>query len=269
MKIIKNFFRKIEDPDGGNSREFHEEVHFNKLASKYDEKYGYNNLFTQYKIEKKINEFVQFIRSNNPKENLVILEIGCGTGEYTQKIAKKFPKSKLMALDISKKIIEIAKYKCQRFKNVEFIVKSAYATGLEDNSVDVVCGFYVLHHLDLSIAVKEIVRILKPKGLAFFYEPNILNPLVFLIKSNKFLKMRVGDSPDEWAINPLTISRYFSNFKMIKNYTSEFILPLRFIPFKWLKFLDKITLLCRFLPIISYLGGSVVLGFQKNRKNEI
>lgn len=245
------------------SRESREKIHFNKLAPKYDESYGYNNAFTQYKINKKINEFVEFVTFNNPKENLVIVEIGCGTGEYTQKIATKFPKARLIGLDISKKIIEVAERKCKGLKNVSFVVKSAYDTGLENNSADVICGFYALHHLDLPIARREITRILKPGGLAFFYEPNILNPLVFLIKSNKFLKRKAGDSPDEWAINPLTISRYFPNFKLIRSYTSEFIWPLKFIPFRYLKLLDRITLPCRSLPIINYLGGSVVVSFQK------
>lgn len=244
-------------------RESREKIHFNKLAPKYDEGYGYNNAFTQYKINKKIDEFIRFVTSNNPKENLVIVEIGCGTGEYAQKIATKFPKAKLIALDISKKIIEVAKRKCQGLKNVSFVVKSAYDTGLENNSADVVYGFYVLHHLDLPIAEREISRILKPEGLVFFYEPNILNPLVFLIKSNKFLKKKIGDSPDEWAINLLTISGYFPNFKLISSYTSEFIWPLKFIPFRYLKLLDRITSSCHFLPIINYFGGSVVLGFQK------
>ena len=83
-----------------------EKRHFNSTAELYDAKYGYNNEFTQYKIIKKINRTVKAINENLDTEGLKILEIGCGTGEYTKFLAQRLPESKIVSLDISKNMID-------------------------------------------------------------------------------------------------------------------------------------------------------------------
>lgn len=60
------------------------------------------------------------------KENNLakILEIGCGTGNYTLLLKEKFKHARIKAVDISDKMIEIARGKLQG-KNIEFIVADA------------------------------------------------------------------------------------------------------------------------------------------------
>jgi SAM-dependent methyltransferase len=41
----------------------------------------------------------------------------------------------------------------------------------ESNSVDVVFGIAILHHLDLQLVAREVHRVLKPGGRAIFQEP--------------------------------------------------------------------------------------------------
>ena len=43
---------------------------------------------------------------------------------------------------------------------------------------DAVLGKQILHHLDLGVAIPEIVRVLRPGGRAVFLEPLIHNPLL-------------------------------------------------------------------------------------------
>lgn len=50
-----------------------------------------------------------------------ILEIGCGTGNYTHLLRKRFKCARVKALDISNRMVEIAKRKLQD-KGIEFIV---------------------------------------------------------------------------------------------------------------------------------------------------
>lgn len=242
--------------------EIEEQNHFNLMAKKYDINYGYDNSFTRFKINKKALEFKKFVMANNLKGNVYIVELGCGTGEYTKKIAEFLPKAKILAIDISEEIIEVARQKCRANKNVRFKVVSAYDTGLSKSSVDFICGFYFLHHVNLRLVNKEIFRILKKSGAAFFYEPNILNPVVYAIKSNTYLKKRVGDSPNEWAINPVTLYKSFPKMKVSVK-SSEFVPPLSFLPFKYLKLLDNITSTFSNIPLISYLGGSLVIKISK------
>lgn len=246
-----------------SKRETTEIEHFNKMSSLYDKNYGYDRPFTKYKIKKKAAEFVDIIKQVYGDKKITVVELGAGTGEYTQHLAKLLPHAKIIAVDISKDILSEAKRKCKSFKNVQYLVESAYNTHLNKESADVVCGFYALHHFDIQETYKESYRILRKGGLVFFYEPNILNPLVYLIKSSKYLKSKVGDSPDEWAINPLTISKSFPKFDVKKIYTSEFIWPLGIIPFKYLFLLDRITAVFKYLPITNIFGGSLALCLRK------
>lgn len=235
-----------------------ERSHFNTIAREYEKKYGYSDPFTKYKINKKVDRFEDSVRSNIDKKKPSILEIGCGTGTYTFVYSKKLPEATILATDISEEMVELCKKNKLKSNNVEFSVKSAYKTDLKDNSVDVVCGFYILHHIDQKKTKKEILRVLKKGGVVYFYEPNILNPIVFAIKSNKIIKQLIGDSTDEWAINPIKVESEWKEFKIVYNRTTEFVWPFSFIPYKIKVILDKLSsaILSR-IPILNLIGGSV------------
>jgi len=239
------------------TEEDNEKIHFNKMARDYDSNYKYFDEFTQYKICKKITELTKLV--DPTKDKIKLLDLGCGTGEYTKQIAEIFPNANITGLDISEKIIRIAEKKCRKYKNVRFVVRSAYNTGFRDDYFDVVTGFYFLHHINIRKIAQEINRILKKKGKVFFYEPNIINPIVYLIKSSSFLKKIAGDSPDEWAINPLKIRRQLSPLSLSKMYSSEYIPPIPCISTKCKITLDKFSMpLSRFI-LTKYLGGSLLL----------
>ncbi len=244
------------------TRELSEQTHFDSMARHYDVNYTYNTPFTQFKILRKLHAlFRPFLVS--PRKKIKILEIGAGTGEYTQHIAQLFPEAQIYALDISPKILEVAQKKCQRYKNISYVVGSVYELPFEDGTFDVVCGFYILHHLDIQICFREIHRTLKTHGYALFYEPNLLNPLVYAIKNVSFLKKLVGDSPEETAINPYTLASVSQMFSQLSTKTSEFILLPQATPFWVAKLLDSITSVCGDLPVIKMFGGSVALMLKK------
>lgn len=239
--------------------------HFDKYSSNYDSNYHYNDPFTKYKITKKVSEIVKNIKAYQEKEKINILEIGCGTGEYTKHLARLMPNARIVGLDISAKILNIAKDKCNQYKNVSFVSSSAYDSGFKSNNFDVVVGFYVLHHLKINKVKSEIDKVLKRGGLVLFYEPNILNPFVYLVKSNKYFKKRAGDSKDEWAINPLNIEKDFKGYKVVKNITTEFLPPVSFLSLNTLKKLDKTLSLFSYIPIFRLFGGSVEVVLSKNK----
>jgi len=249
-----------------SQRELKEKIFFDSVAKKYDKNYGYNLPFTKYKISKKIDKFISLIEKFSylkKADKLNLLEVGCGTGEYTWRVAKKLKTDRILGLDISKNVLDLAKIKCNKYKNVSFTRQSIYKTTFKNNTFDVIYCFYTLHHVDNRKFFEEISRILKPGGLLFVCEPNILNPLVFLIKSNKFIKKIVGDSPNEWGVNPLIVNRYSSDLKMLDINYSEYIIPVLFLPDKFLKIIDKITNLVSHIPIFKMLGGSIQILFIK------
>jgi len=242
------------------SREISEMNHFDVMAQAYDTNYTYDVPFTQYKIQKKIK---QLFASYDKNKVFSILEIGAGTGEYTQYLAELFPNAKITAIDISPKILAVAKKKCKRFKNVTFQVASAYDLPYKSKSFDIICGFYILHHLDLKATLKEMHRLLKPKAEALFYEPNLLNPVVLAIKSLPFLKKMVGDSPEEWAINSIQLEDTCQPFKSLKWETTEFVILPSSLALETAVRLDAFFSLLGRAPLLNLVGGSVCLRFKK------
>jgi 2-polyprenyl-3-methyl-5-hydroxy-6-metoxy-1,4-benzoquinol methylase len=98
-----------------------------------------------------------------------VLDFGCGTGENTMLVALRG--AKVIGLDISEDLIQLAK---ERLKineveaDVSFIACSTHEIDLPDESVDVVFGIAILHHLELPLVAKEVHRILKKGGRAIF-----------------------------------------------------------------------------------------------------
>jgi SAM-dependent methyltransferase len=101
-----------------------------------------------------------------------VLDFGCGNGENTVLLARRG--AEVYGMDISHDIIKLA---LQRLKlngvtsGVRFFVASAHDLPLADESVDVVFGMAILHHLDLPPVAREVYRVLRRGGLAIFYEP--------------------------------------------------------------------------------------------------
>ncbi len=101
-----------------------------------------------------------------------VLDYGCGSGENTLLLAKRGAKT--IGLDISNALIGVARRRLRIngvTDDVQFVVSSGSQLPLRDESVDVVFGIAILHHLDLNLAALEVSRVLKPGGRAIFQEP--------------------------------------------------------------------------------------------------
>lgn len=101
-----------------------------------------------------------------------VLEYGCGDGKNTLLLAIRGAHVK--ALDISQDLIDVARKRLEANNiegDVEFIVGSAHDVPLPDESVDIVFGMAILHHLDLELSAKEVKRVLTKGGRAIFNEP--------------------------------------------------------------------------------------------------
>ena len=96
-----------------------------------------------------------------------VLDYGCGPGSYALAAAERVGKSgRVYALDIHPLAVQAVQKKAskKRLKNVETILSDC-KTGLEDNTIDVVLLYDILHGLDNPQKVlQELHRILKPGG---------------------------------------------------------------------------------------------------------
>lgn len=62
----------------------------------------------------------KLISSINVQDPTHILDLGCGTGFFTKKLAKQFPNSQIIAIDISDPMIGLAK-RVNNIKNINYI----------------------------------------------------------------------------------------------------------------------------------------------------
>jgi len=103
------------------------------------------------------------------QEGLAI-DIGTGLGDLAIEVGRRYPKLKVVGIDISPKAIEEAanRGKAENLNNVNFQLQDVHSLPFKDMSVDLVVSHGLIHHLkNPSTVFSEIYRILKPGALAY------------------------------------------------------------------------------------------------------
>jgi ubiquinone/menaquinone biosynthesis C-methylase UbiE len=195
-----------------------------------------------------------------------ILEYGCGDGENTVVLANRG--AHIIALDISAELLEVARKRLEvnRCEAVQLVIGSAHTLPLPDESVDIIFGMAILHHLELELAAREVLRVLKKGGRAIFEEPTRNSKVV--TKLRRLFPQRADVSPFE---RPLT-SRELQDFAGPCRYQSKsfqlvFSSLASFVP-RWtgqaMKLSAKVdAYLLRRFPPLSYYGTVTVFQMVK------
>lgn len=129
---------------------------FSRYAKYYDQYSGVQNLCAQ--------ELISQIDLNGFRK---ILDIGCGTGNYTKLLQEKFPQAVIKAVDISYEMLKIAKNKL-KVKNTEFVLADAQKLKIKDrfDLVSSNASFQWFEKLDL--ALRRYKGLLGDKGCIIF-----------------------------------------------------------------------------------------------------
>ena len=102
-------------------------------------------------------------------------DIGSGTGTVGKMILERYPNSILTCVDLAANMIELAKNKLAKYKNVEYIVEDFYNYNF-DKKYDVVVTSLALHHLrndnDKKAFFKKIFDALIKNGV--FYNADVV-----------------------------------------------------------------------------------------------
>ncbi|TLU66178.1 malonyl-ACP O-methyltransferase BioC [Thalassotalea litorea] len=99
---------------------------------------------------------------------LSILDLGCGTGYFTEKLAQqRF--TAITALDLSSDMIAFAKQRDYGDNAIQWVKGDAHALPMSSASNDIIFSNLVLQWTQpLSVALSEVYRVLKPGGHLIF-----------------------------------------------------------------------------------------------------
>lgn len=131
-----------------------------------------------------------------------ILEIGCGNGILTERLSPLCHSVCAIDLVVDKR----------NEANIKYFNMDAHKLNFNDKSFDMIVGVYVLHHLNMDIAIKEIKRVLKPNGKAIFIEPLGINMIANIWRKLTPNYHTIGEKPISYEDIKM-YNKYFNNVK--------------------------------------------------------
>jgi len=193
--VTNDYWLSTLDDRKKKEMEFHDkdrdiERELNLKAEDTFEKFYGNRKY--YDVTKRSQEYVKRWIEAEAKGN-IFLDYACGDGKHAMTAAKAGA-SLSVGLDISSISVENARQDASKksLSNIKFFQADAENTKLPDNCVDRIICSGMLHHLDLSHALPEIRRILKPGGKVLAVEALDYNPLV------KIYRLMTPEMRTEW-----------------------------------------------------------------------
>lgn len=142
-----------------------------------------------------------------------VLELGSGAGEGAVFFALKG--AKVTATDLSPAMLEVVK-QVAAYHKVEVDTQISSAEDLSsfaDQSFDVVYAANLLHHVDIAACLDEVNRVLKPGGMAAFWDPVAHNPVI-----NVYRAMAADvRTEDEHPIRRRDLKLFTERFSAVKN----------------------------------------------------
>ncbi|MBA2265575.1 MAG: class I SAM-dependent methyltransferase [Chloroflexi bacterium] len=107
-----------------------------------------------------------------PASGTRLVDIGCGPGTYTRRLAQRHPGLQAIGIDRSPRQLRRAQMRSRGATNCRFELGDALHLPLADVSVDVAIASRLLMVLrDPQRALAEIYRVLRPGGRCFIAEP--------------------------------------------------------------------------------------------------
>jgi len=146
-----------------------------------------------------------------PSSNKKILDLGCGYGYISYLLAKKFPSSQVVGIDINSSKIYQAR-KNFRLKNLRFFVSNASKINIK-KKFDVIIAIDLFHHIPLKIHEQVLSEVGK----------HLVKNGIFILRDiNKSSSFKIFST-----LHDVIINRYHPNY----NFFSE-----------WKKLLHKFNL---------------------------
>lgn len=152
-----------ENLQGSESRSFSRgEGVYDFLAGQYD---FYNYHFYSHVAEETINHILQLFDFSD-KYPRTILDLCCGTGILTCRLARTFPRSKIVGLDLSPEMISIARSQ-RGSTNIEYVLADAHDLSVLGENIDLITCNYGIHWLEPRVFL-SLQQVLNESGKMIF-----------------------------------------------------------------------------------------------------
>ncbi len=132
--------------------------HFSTVASRYRE------------LRTLDTDPVRHIRDHFPRRPSVGVDVGCGTGRYTEELYKELPRGTvILAVDVNHDMLQVLHQHRVSKAGIQPVRAPAEGLPLRPHSADWVTTFNAVHHMDLPGFLRSAAEVLKPSGKLFIY----------------------------------------------------------------------------------------------------
>lgn len=119
-----------------------------------------------------------FVRLSGLRPGARVVDLGCGSGIFTHLLQQRG--YRCFGVDLSPNLVALAKAK---YSDIEFQIGDIEHLPFADASFDGVLLSGVVHHLpERSLCAAEVFRILRPGGKFVAFDPNRMNPFMYLYR---------------------------------------------------------------------------------------
>jgi ubiquinone/menaquinone biosynthesis C-methylase UbiE len=194
----------------------------------------------------------------------VVLELGCGTGTFSRRVLDERPSLRLVGCDISPKAVQVAAAACAGYPHARFEVADGTALGQAAGSVDAIIGSSILHHLfPIEAVLGECFRVVRPGGLIWFSEPNMMNPQIVVQKNVRWIGRMLEDTEDETAFFRWRLAKALREvgFQDVSIRPYDFLHPS--VPRPLVGVADRVGRLMERIPLVREVAGSLVIRARK------
>ena len=144
---------------------------FNRAAESYDDA-----AVLQKEVCSRLLEKLEYIRLSPH----MILDAGVGTGEAVTPLLKRYKKSRVIALDLSERMLAKAMNHRGLLRKPELVCADIEQLPFSDNNFELIFSSLTLQWCnDLQATLQDLLRVLKPGGLLLFttFGPDTLKEL--------------------------------------------------------------------------------------------
>lgn len=216
--------------------------------------YDAQNERRQRTFEKKV-ELLTRLMAHSPHEcKKTILEVGCGTGLFTGRLAEVLPNASITASDVYPAMLQFAQDRVGHRSNVRVVQYDAEEVLSEDERYDIVCGVDLIHHLDNPVkAMTNWLKCVKPGAALLFFESNPRNPILYLRSRNgpeeARFKYNTQQNLSDWLIA--------SGWRDISVEYTALYLPN--LPRSLWNVCDQIERILHYLPPVRMISGGMLV----------